>query len=315
MSDQPTTNLGPDGPAVVPMGIGTWSWGDSLFWDFNQGDYTTEDIGRAFQASIDAGITLFDTAEVYGNGQSERILGDLVRKSGRDDLLVATKWFPYPWRFFAKQSIPSTLHDSLDRLGVEHVQLYQVHWPFHTAAIATVMEGMQIAVEQGLTRQIGVSNYDLYQTRRAQVYLQEMGLSLAANQIQYSLVNREIEKNGLLEHCLESNITVIAYSPLAQGMLTGKYTPDNPPGGARRTRYGKSFLTQITPLIALMEEIGRSHGGKTPAQVALNWVIAKGAVPIPGAKNLGQAEENIGALGWSLAPEEEPALDKATEAI
>jgi aryl-alcohol dehydrogenase-like predicted oxidoreductase len=307
--------LGPDGPSIAPMGIGTWAWGDTLYWDFNKGDYTEESIGQAFDISLEAGITLFDTAELYGNGQSERILGDLVKRSGREDVLVATKWFPYPWRFFAKQSIPSSLADSLDRLEMDSVQLYQVHWPFHTAAIATVMEGMGIAVEKGMTRQVGVSNYDLYQTRRADILLKENGLRLASNQVQYSLMTRKIEQNGLLDYCLEQGITVIAYSPLEQGMLTGKYSPENPPSGSRRLRYGRGYLEKLQPVIALMEEIGRGHGGKTPAQVALNWVIAKGAVPIPGAKNAKQARENAGALGWLLTPEEVAALDKATHSM
>jgi aryl-alcohol dehydrogenase-like predicted oxidoreductase len=138
---------------------------------------------------------------------------------------------------------------------------------------------------------------------------------LVSNQVQYNLLHREPERDGLLDLCRDLDITLIAYSPLAMGVLTGKYTPENPPSGIRGRRYKRQFLTQIQPLIALLVEIGQAHGGKIPAQVALNWLMCKGAVPIPGAKNARQAEENVGALGWRLADEEVAALDAASEAI
>jgi aryl-alcohol dehydrogenase-like predicted oxidoreductase len=133
--------------------------------------------------------------------------------------------------------------------------------------------------------------------------------------VEYSLINRKIERNGLLKLCQEQGITCIAYSPLGRGVLTGKYSSKNPPAGIRGRRYSAKFLDKIEPLIRLLHEIGREHGGKTPGQVALNWIIKKGAVPIPGAKNRQQALENAGALGWKLSDSELIALDQASNRL
>ena len=143
----------------------------------------------------------------------------------------------------------------------------------------------------------------------AQSVLAKRGLPLASNQVEYSLLNRKVETSGLLQTCLDANITLIAYSPIAQGILTGKYTPENPLPGVRSVRYHPSILTGVKTLLGLMAEIGGGHSGKTPTQVAINWVISKGAVPIPGVKNIQQLEEILGAVGWSLEADEVAALD------
>ena len=130
----------------------------------------------------------------------------------------------------------------------------------------------------------------------------------------YSLLNRGIEKDGLLARCKELGVRLIAYSPIEKGLLTGKYSPENPPPGVRGRRYGE-LLPKIGPLLKLMTEIGQEHGGKSKVQVALNWCICKGTLPIPGAKNADQAEENAGALGWKLSDEEVAKLDEASDAI
>jgi aryl-alcohol dehydrogenase-like predicted oxidoreductase len=174
---------------------------------------------------------------------------------------------------------------------------------------------MAEAVQAGLTRSVGVSNYDRSRTQRAYDALNREGIRLTSNQVEYSLVNRKVEKEGLLKHCQELGVRLIAYSPLGMGLLSGKYTKDNPPPGVRAGRYNRRFLERLTPLLTLMKHVGSDHAGKTPAQVALNWVICKGALPIPGAKNLDQAEMNAGALGWSLTEEEVAALDKASDAL
>ena len=297
---------------ISPLGIGTWAWGDRLVWGYGKG-YSDADLEAAFQVSVAAGITFFDTAEIYGWGRSERLLGQFVR-GHTAPVVVATKFFPYPWRI-RKSALMRALKGSLRRLGLERVGLYQVHWPFPPRSIETWVDALADAVEAGLTRAVGVSNYTLEQTRRAHAVLARRGIPLASNQVQFSLIHREPERNGLLSLCQDLNITLIAYSPLGMGMLTGKYTPEHPPSGARGRRYHREFLRRLQPLIALMREIGEGYGGKTPAQVALNWVMCKGAVPIVGAKNRAQAEENVGALGWRLAPEEVAALDKAAEQI
>jgi aryl-alcohol dehydrogenase-like predicted oxidoreductase len=151
--------------------------------------------------------------------------------------------------------------------------------------------------------------------KRAHEALAERGLLLASNQVEYSLLHRSPERTGLAAACKESGVTLIAYSPLAKGMLSGKYTPANPPPGLRRRRYNRERLAAMQPLIGLIKEIGQAHGGKTPSQVALNWLMVKGALPIPGAKNVKQAQDNAGALGWRLSDSEVAALDDASNKI
>ena len=304
-------HLGTTDIRIGPLGIGTWAWGDRLVWGYGRG-YTDADIEAAFQAGIAADIRFFDTAEVYGWGRSERLLGKFIR-TVEQSTVVATKFFPYPWRW-RRGDVLRALRRSLQRLGMERVDLYQVHWPFPPVSIETWMEAMADAVEAGLVRAVGVSNYNVGQMRRAHVALARRGMPLASNQVEYSLLKRNPERTGLSEACRELGVTLIAHTPLAQGLLTGKYTPENPPRGlVRRLRYRRGRLARIQPLIALLREIGQDHGGKTPAQVALNWVICKGGVPIPGAKNALQAQENIGAVGWRLNHDQVAALDVASE--
>ncbi|MEZ0394952.1 MAG: aldo/keto reductase [Anaerolineales bacterium] len=296
---------------TAEMGLGAWAWGDRTFWNYGR-DYGEEDIAAAFRASLEAGVTLVDTAEIYGNGRSERYVGKFMREAGRP-VQVATKFLPFPWRL-TKGSVVRALRHSLERLGLEKVDLYQIHWPSPVVPIETYAEGLALALKAGLTAAVGVSNYDKQQMQRAYSVLAKYDIPLASNQVEYHLLNRRVEKNGLLERCHELGVRLIAYSPLAKGMLTGKYGPDSPPPGLRAGEYGR-LLKDLPPLLALMTEIGQGHGGKTPAQVALNWTICKGTLPIPGAKNAAQAAQNAGALGWRLTPEEIRALDEASEKI
>ena len=294
---------------AIEMGLGAWAWGDRIVWQYGRG-YNDEDIRQAFQASISEGIRFIDTAEVYGSGRSERITGQLIKKTDQA-VLVATKFFPLPWRL-KRSSIPAALKGSLERLGLETVDLYQIHSPTPLLSPETLMEGMVKCVEMGLTRTVGVSNFNQSHMLRAYSTLARHSIPLASNQVHYSLLNREIEKNGLLARCKELGIRLIAYSPLEMGLLTGKYGPGNPPPGNRSMRYAR-LINRVAPLHKLMTEIGQDHGGKSNPQVALNWVICKGTLPIPGAKNAAQALENAGALGWRLTEEEIARLDVASD--
>jgi aryl-alcohol dehydrogenase-like predicted oxidoreductase len=295
----------------VQFGTGTWAWGDRLFWGYGRG-YNDDDLRAVFNASLNAGIDLFDTAEVYGQGRSETLLGQFILESGRQ-VRVATKFMPYPWRL-SRRSAQRALRGSLKRLGREKVELYQIHMPFPPLKIETWVEALSDLAQSGLIGAVGVSNYDRDQTQRAYDILIRQGIPLASNQVEYHLLNRKIEKNGLLKHCQELGVTVIAYSPLGQGLLTGKFTPENPPRGVR-SRYGAKLLVKIQPLLKLMRQISADHAGKTPGQVALNWVMCKGTFAIPGAKNLRQMEENAGALGWELTLDEVAALDEASDQV
>ncbi len=295
----------------VEMGLGCWQWGDKLMWGYGQ-DYAGADVKAAFEASLATGVTFFDTAEVYGNGRSEQLLGQF-RREAQASLQIATKFMPRPWRLQGG-TLLSALRASLRRLGLPSIDLYQMHWPFPPVSIETWMRAMTQAVEESLAEAVGVSNYNLDQTKRAANALAKRDIPLTSNQVEYSLLQRGIERSGLLDYCRDNSIVVIAYSPLAKGLLTGKYTPENPPPGVRGG-VGRAYLARIQPLIARLRAMGEAHGGKTPAQVALNWTICKGTLPIPGAKSAKQMQMNAGALGWRLSEAEVAALDEASERI
>lgn len=295
-------------PASIELGMGTWQWGDRLMWGFGRG-YSEADVRAAFQASLNAGITFFDTAELYGWGKSERLLGKFIRESGAN-VVVATKFLPFPWRIFRRQLIWA-LRGSLRRLGMKQVDSYQIHWPMPPVSVETWAEALADALDQGLTRAVGVSNYNAGQTYLAHATLARRGYPLASNQVEYSLLNRSIERDGTLRAARECGVTIIAYSPLAKGLLTGKYTVDNPPPGMRRMD-ARALLPKLPPIIERMRAIGERHGGKNPAQVAVNWTICKGTLPIPGAKNAQQVQHNAGAVGWRLSNDEVAELDALT---
>ena len=304
--------LGKTDIMITTVGVGTWAWGDRLIWGYGGNTYNDADIREAFDVSLENGTNWFDTAEVYGMGKSEQFLGKFLPSASKE-VLVATKFFPFPWRI-SKQAMLRSLNKSLKRLQLSHVDLYQIHTPFGRWSKPEYVSTLAEAVNAGLARAVGVSNFNTEKTKLANETLLAAGVPLASNQVEYSLFNRRIEKNGLLDYCHENDITVIAYSPLAKGMATGKYDPENPPPGARKRIYPPEKLQQFQPLITLLKEISAERG-KTPAQVALNWTICKGTVPIPGAKNAKQAAENLGAMGWRLSPEEVAALDEASNLL
>lgn len=296
---------------AVEMGLGAWQWGDRMVWQYGHG-YGEADVQKAFQVSVNEGIRFVDTAEVYGSGRSERLLGEFIKKTDQP-ILVATKFFPYPWRF-GKNTLVRALQGSLERMGVESVDLYEIHWPSLTMSTDLLMEGLAECVKRGLTRTVGVSNFGHNRMLAAYSALARHNIPLAANQVHYSLLSRGAEKKGILARCKELGIRMIAYSPLEQGLLTGKYSTGNPPSGTRGGHYTK-LLSKLPPILKLLTEIGQDHGGKSNAQVALNWVICKGALPIPGAKNAEQALQNTGALGWKLTEVEVAKLDEASDLI
>jgi aryl-alcohol dehydrogenase-like predicted oxidoreductase len=295
---------------AVEMGLGAWQWGDRIIWGYQAGK-SDKDIREAFDVALTNGVRFVDTAEVYGTGRSERLLGEFLKETDQP-VLVATKFLPYPWRL-TKGFVPRALKASLERLGLESVDLYQIHWASPLLSPETMMEGMVECVKRGWTRTVGVSNFSEKQMIRAYSALAQHKIPLAANQVPYSLLNRSVEKNGLLARCNELGVRLIAYSPLEQGLLTGKYSADNPPPGVRSTMHAES-LRKLPPVLKTLQEIAQAHG-KTVAQVALNWVICKGALPIPGAKTARQAEDNAGGAGWRMSDEEVAKLDEITDSI
>jgi len=292
------------------LGIGAWSWGDKLFWEFYK-EYGDEDAFSVYKESLNLGITFIDTAEVYGSGESERLIGRFIAET-KQPVFIATKFMPYPWRL-TRSSLMSALSKSLKRLGLPRVDLYQINTPNPPVPTTVWVEEMAKLQMKGLIGSVGVSNYNVTQTENAILTLKKFGMKLASNQVEYNLLNRSIEKDGLLSLCRQEGIRVIAYSPLGQGLLTGKYSSENPPSGIRGMRYHNQLKTVI-PLITLLRKLGDQYGGKTPAAVAINWTICKGTLPIPGAKSVQQLTQNAGALGWRLSADDIALLDEMSEA-
>jgi aryl-alcohol dehydrogenase-like predicted oxidoreductase len=306
-----TIRLGATELRLPPLGVGVWAWGDR-FWSYGT-DYGRQEVGEAFRASLAAGLTFFDTAELYGRGLSERLLGELAR-SVETPITIASKFAPLPQRWTAA-SVHRALAGSLARLGVSRIDLYQVHWYLPIIGIRRLMEALADAVAAGTIRAVGVSNYSAAQMREAHAALARRGIPLASNQVEYSLLERGCERNGVLAACRELGVALIAYSPLAKGRLTGSYCPGSSVRGTRRflPSFSRRRLAATLPTVELLARVGVAHG-KSPAQVALRWLLQQPSVlPIPGAKNATQATENAGALGWELTEEELAALDRATQ--
>ena len=303
-----------NGPSVSPLCIGTWAWGDKLFWNYGS-DYNDKQLREAFEAALETGTAFFDTAEIYGFGQSEEFLGQFMQQSNQP-VQIATKFGPAPWRFTG-ESVAEALTASLKRLKLERVTLYQVHWPFSFfMSQETLLNALALEVKRGRIEAVGVSNYSAEQMRQAHQILADRGVKLASNQVRYSLITRQIESSGIVDTAKQLDVTILAYSPLAQGLLTGKYTPDSPekPTGARwlDPRFSKEGLQKIAPVISLLQQLAQKHD-RTPAQVALNWLIAQGnVVAIAGAKTAAQVQQNAGCLGWKLSNDEIAQLEQVT---
>lgn len=313
------TLLGKSNLRVPRMGVGAMVWGNPKglarlhpAQTAYGGAHGIEEERRAVEVSIDAGVNLFDTAAMYSNGAAESRLGELAR--GRD-VIIATK---YPSGFsFRAEDFPKELDKTLSRLGRDSIDLYQHHYPNARLSISKLMDLVADAVEAGKVKAVGVSNYSAEQMREVHAALAKRGILLASNQVEYSLLNRKTEANGVMDACRELGITLIAYSPLAGGMLTGKYSVQIRPSGFFRRilpQYNRKALEAIQPVIGLLKSIGEKYG-KTPGQVALRWLIENPIVlPIPGAKNGKQAMDNAQALMFSLTAEEVETLSQATRA-
>ena len=285
---------------VSAMGAGTNTWGSRSGPD--------PDKRSTFDALRQAGITLLDTAEIYTGGASERTVGRCIRESGQRPV-VLSKFFPYPWRL-GKGAMTRALRRSLARLGLSAADVYLLHFPWPPVPVETWADALADAVDAGLARAVGISNCGPGQTRRAHAALAARGVPLACNEVEFSLLQRRPETSGLLELCRELGVTVIAYRPLALGTLSGKYDREHRPGGYRGLAYGGRYLARVQPVLTALRTVADSRG-KTVSQVALNWILCKGALPIPGARSPEQARQNAGAMGWRLTASEVAALDAA----
>lgn len=316
---EPTTTLGRSKLRVPRMGVGAMTWGDAKGLARLQPAKTAyggaegfDEEKRALEVSLAAGANLVDTAAMYSGGASERRVGELAHSK---DVLIASK---FPGSFsFKVENLPKELEASLARLGRDSIDLYQHHFPNPRVSIPALMEKLADAVEAGKVKAVGVSNYSAEQMREAHAALAKRGIPLASNQVEYSLLHRKPEVDGVLDACRELGITLIAYSPLAGGRLTGKYSPQNRASGLFRRilpQFSRKALEAVQPVIKLLREIGDRYS-RTPSQVAIRWLIENPIVlPIPGAKNSKQAADNAATLTFALTPEEVEALSQATMA-
>ncbi len=299
------------------MGCGTWAWGNRLLWDYQA--TMDDELNAVFDHCVSSGVTLFDTGDSYGtgklSGQSEKLLGRFsAAYSGKNraNICLATKLAPYPWRL-TQRSMVSAGKASAQRLG--RLDLVQMHWstanylPWQEGPL---LDGLAELCHQGLTKGVGLSNFGPKRLRLAHQRLSDQGIKIQTLQVQYSLLSTyPVTELGLKAACDELNIRLIAYSPLALGLLTGKYTDKSDlPKGLRKFALGQ-ILPGVGPLLSCLREVAIAKN-KSMAQVAINWCICKGTIPIPGAKSLDQARQNTGALGWHLSSAEISELDKAS---
>jgi pyridoxine 4-dehydrogenase len=303
---------------IGTLGLGCWAWGNKLVFQYDES--MDDELQRVFNRAVDGGIKLFDSADSYGkDGRSETLLGEFLREcpsAKKDGVILATKLAPYPWRVTSKSFVDAA-KSSAKRLGREQIDLGQLHWStgnYQPLQEGALWAGIADAYDEGVIGAVGLSNYGPKQLRKIHKYMTARGVPISTLQVQYSLLSRFPELNGTKETCDELGIKLIAYSPLALGLLTGKYSVSNPPPGLRGNAY-KGVLPGLPTLLETMREVGDAHGGKTPAQVAINWCICKDTVPIPGAKNVRQLEDNLGATSFRLTEGEIDALDRAAEKV
>ena len=280
-AEHDTRPLGRSGIHVLPLGIGTNKW-------------RRADRGAAletYRTIHDAGPSMIDTAESYF---SERVVGDCLR-TGPTRAVIASKFLPLPGRTSPRRLIRA-LDGSLARLGLETIDLYYVHYPLPLIDLAIFAEGLVEAVKSGRARAVGVANFNADQMRRIADHLARASIPLAANQVNYSLLRRAAETNGVLDACRELDVALVAYFPLASGRLT---------------QASNSMVTKA--LLMCLADIARAHDVSI-SQVALNWLLARDShvIPIPGATKPDHARANLDALGWRLSETEFDAIDRAS---
>lgn len=306
---------------ILPrMGCGTWAWGNRLLWGYEKS--MDSQLQAVFNLCVNKGVTLFDTGDSYGtgklNGQSEKLLGKFdqeYRGVNKDHICLATKLAAYPWRLTRKSMVKAG-QASAQRLG--RVDLAQMHWStanYFPWQELQLLDGLGDLYEQGLVKGVGLSNYGTKRLKKIHQKLSDRGIPIATLQVQYSLLSTyPVTDLGLKDTCDELGIKLIAYSPLCLGILTGKYTdPSTYPSGLRRFLF-RRLVPEAKSLLDCLRAIAQ-YRNKTVAQVAINWCIAKGTIPIPGAKNLQQAQENIDAQNWQLDAGEVADLDRVAAGV
>lgn len=296
--------------AIPPVAIGAWQWGDKRVWNWTP--EAEKDAKEAFDKAFELGIPFYDTAEVYGDGESEREIGRFQKDYSEQDKqkqVIATKYFPYDHRTQFPDVLLSALKDSLARLGTFQVDLYQIHAAIHPVEIEVVANALADAHDAGLVKTVGVSNYSKEEIQRMHAALAKRGIALASNQISYSLIRTIPEKSGLIQLCHDLGITILAYSPLGMGLLTGKFGSTGPWPKGRQQTFEKFDTTQLGHLLDALKRLSEKYERPSSA-IALNWCIVKGTVPLGGARTQEHVVQNALALGFRLTTEEVAELDK-----
>ena len=287
---------------VSAIGLGTWQFGEAGWGWGTELDH--EEAIRIVHRALELGINFFDTAAVYGNGRSEEILGEALR-GRRHEAVIATKVAP-PLR---PDRVMQAGRDSLRRLDIESIDLYQLHAPDPSVPLPRTMRAIRALMDAGQVQQVGVSNFDLEEWEEAEAAL---GRPIVSNQVQYHLLDRWAR--NLLPYAHEEGRIVIAYSPLAQGLLGGKYGPGNVPQDLR-ANYGvfnQDNLRRAPGVVETLRQVGE-HYGVTPAQVALAWLLLDPQViVIPGARSVAQLEANAAAADLHLTPGDALRIEEAT---
>ncbi len=310
--------LGQTDIEVTPVGLGCWQFSGGRgvagrYWEA----LPQQRVNDVVAVSLERGINWFDTAEMYGGGASERALAAALEVAGRTNggVAVATKWSPF---FRAAGSIKATIDERLSCLSPFGIDLHQVHQPFGFSSVEAEMAAMAVLVAQKRIRAVGVSNFNQGRMRRAHAALAASGIPLASNQVRYSLLDRRIESDGTLAAAKTLGVTIIAYSPLAQGLLTGRYHEDpayvrTRPGPRKWLRpFSAKGLERSRPLVEELRKIAAAHGA-TVGQIALAWLCqfhGDTVVVIPGASQAAQAEENAGALDLTLSKGEVEKIEQ-----
>lgn len=292
---------------VSRVGLGTWQFG-SREWGYGEA-YAGGAAADIVHRARELGVTLFDTAEVYGTGKSERILGAALG-TGRSEVVVASKIFPLaPFPPVVRRREQG----SARRLQLDRIPLYQIHQPNPLVPDSVIMPGMRSLLDEGRIGAVGVSNYSLARWRTADVAL---GRPVVSNQVRFSLATAQ-PLEDLVPFAERQNRIVIAYSPLAQGLLGGRYSVENRPGGVRSMNplFGTENLRRIEPLLTLLRKVADDHDAK-PAQVALAWLLSlPRVVVIPGASSVEQLEFNVAAADLELGAAARAALTAAARSF
>jgi aryl-alcohol dehydrogenase-like predicted oxidoreductase len=292
------------GVRLSVIGLGTWQFG-SPEWGYGK-DFEQNEALRITERALDLGINLIDTAEIYGFGRSERAVAKAI-KGRRDQAFIASKIMPV---FPFDPVVSRRARGSASRLGVDHIDLYQAHWPNPVFPSGPLFQALAKLQREGLITHVGVSNYSLARWQAAE---KALGGPILSNQVQYSLADRRPEQE-LVPWAQDNDRLIIAYSPLAQGLLGGRYDRDHRPTGVRAMRppFLPANLDRAGELIGTLRTVAESHGA-TPGQVALAWLVRQpNVVAIPGAASVAQLESNVAAADLELTDEEADMIGSAS---